>query len=47
MLAFFQAAVIGMDLNVDVIADVIRYNDLVVMTPIKTRLRIFLCDLQG
>ncbi|CAG9532415.1 unnamed protein product [Cercopithifilaria johnstoni] len=41
------AAVIGMDLNLDVIADVIKYNDLVVMAPAKTRLRIFLCDLQG
>uniref|UniRef100_A0A1I7W3V1 VWFA domain-containing protein n=1 Tax=Loa loa TaxID=7209 RepID=A0A1I7W3V1_LOALO len=40
-------AVIGMDLNLDIIADVIKYNDLVVMAPTKTRLRIFLCDLQG
>ncbi|VDK83242.1 unnamed protein product [Litomosoides sigmodontis] len=41
------AAVIGMDLNLDIIADVIKYNDLVLMAPAKTRLRIFLCDLQG
>ncbi|KAL3993882.1 hypothetical protein ACH3XW_19435 [Acanthocheilonema viteae] len=41
------AAVIGMDLNLDIIADVIKYNDLVVMAPAKTKLRIFLCDLQG
>uniref|UniRef100_A0A2K6VIU5 VWFA domain-containing protein n=1 Tax=Onchocerca volvulus TaxID=6282 RepID=A0A2K6VIU5_ONCVO len=40
-------AVIGMDLNLDIIADVIKYNDLVVMAPVMTRLRIFLCDLQG
>ncbi|VIO93667.1 Uncharacterized protein BM_BM10386 [Brugia malayi] len=40
-------AVVGMDLNLDIIADVIKYNDLVVMAPAKTRLRIFLCDLQG
>ncbi|VDK74988.1 unnamed protein product [Onchocerca ochengi] len=42
-----KIAVIGMDLNLDIIADVIKYNDLVVMAPVMTRLRIFLCDLQG
>ncbi|MCP9259045.1 VWFA and cache domain-containing protein 1 [Dirofilaria immitis] len=40
-------AVVGVDLNLDIIADVIKYNDLVVMAPLMTRLRIFLCDLQG
>ncbi|VDM98661.1 unnamed protein product [Thelazia callipaeda] len=40
-------AVVGMDLNLDVIADVIKYSDLVVMAPFETGLRIFLCDLEG
>ncbi|VDM42025.1 unnamed protein product [Toxocara canis] len=40
-------SVVGMDLNLEVIADVIKYMDLVLMAPPKACLRIMICDLQG
>uniref|UniRef100_F1KQN7 VWFA and cache domain-containing protein 1 n=1 Tax=Ascaris suum TaxID=6253 RepID=F1KQN7_ASCSU len=40
-------SVVGMDLNLDVIADVVKYTDLVLMAPPKACLRMMVCDLQG
>lgn len=46
-LRIFQTSVVGIDLNFDVIADAIKYTDLLVMSGRKNRLRLFICDLQG
>ena len=46
-LFFFQAAVVGLDVNLDLIANIIRYKDEVLMAPRKAMLHLLLCDKKG
>ncbi|MFH4979498.1 hypothetical protein AB6A40_006207 [Gnathostoma spinigerum] len=39
--------VVGFDVNLEVIADIIKYSDLVLMAPRDSHLRILICDLLG